>query len=182
LAKTRKTVRKTKKDRRTAGRPISYSHRYWRESKAKGDEGENAVFGHFERRKYPFQRFVVPDAISKLPLSQEQRLDFASEFKKEFYIDGLARIDGISYAIEIKTKTYPNFVVDVEDYDKLFELSKITPVLVVFYIKADGAIHFHHVRDPYREVAFTIDFQTDEAVYKIPMNELRQMVPAVGVN
>jgi hypothetical protein len=179
LVKTRKTAKKTKKERRTAGRGIALSGRYWRESKAKGDEGEQAVFAYLERRKFPFQRFVVPDALSLLPLSQEQRRSFASEFKKEFFIDGLARIDGTAYGIEVKSKTYPNFVVDTEDYDRLFELSKVIPVLVPFYIRANGSIYFHNVRDPYQEPAFSIEIQKGEAVYRIRMDELRQVFPAV---
>jgi hypothetical protein len=58
-------------------------------------------------------------------------------------------------------------------------LSKVIPVLVPFYIRADGSIHLHNVRDPYREPAFSIEIQKGEAVYRIRMDELRQVFPAV---
>jgi hypothetical protein len=162
-----------RKKRRTPGRPIAYSHGHWRACKGRGDEGENVVFSLFARRGYPFQRFVVPDALSVLPLSEQHRETFASEFKKEFFFDGLARIDGTPYAIEVKWKSYVNFVVDIDCYDKLFKLSKVIPVLVVFYIKGNGSIHFHDVRDPKREPAFETDMQQDSRIYRIPANEIR---------
>jgi len=175
---------------RTPGRPIALSADYWYRSKEKGDLGEEAVFGYFERQRIPFQRFTVPNALSLLPLSEEERIRFASEFKKEFFIDGLARIDETAYAIEVKWKSYENFVVDVEDYDRLFELSKVIPVLVPFYIRDQlvaananfgsiGSIHFHDVRNPKREPPLNTETQQGEPVYRIPPNELRQVFPVV---
>jgi hypothetical protein len=63
-------------------------------------------------------------------------------------------------------------VVDVEDYDPLYELSKIIAVCVYFYIKAREEIYLHNVRDPQRLDAFHRRPIRGEEVYEIPQGEL----------
>ena len=146
---------------------------YWLLCKELGDEGEAAVFRYFKKAGWPYKRFKVPDAISKTRFPDErERAEFTTQFKKDLLIDALARIDELPYAVEIKTKQDPFFVVDVEHYDPLYELSKIIAVRVYFYIKAREEIYLHKVRDPQRLDAFHRRPIRGEEVYDIPEGEL----------
>jgi len=145
----------------------------WLLHKELGDEGEAAVFKYFERERWSYNQFKVPDAISKRNFPDErERIRLTTQFKKELQIDALARIDDVPYAVEIKTKTTPFFVVDVNDYDKLYIFSRVIAVRVYFYIKETNRIYLHNVRDPQRPVAFHRRPIRGEDVYDIPESEL----------
>jgi len=153
--------------------PITRDSLQWTLQKSLGDEGEEAVLALFRKKAWPYFRFKVPEAISKRHFADEQRVHFTSDFKKQaFLIDALAKIQGAPYAIEIKAKSFKKFVVDVNDYDPLYELSRVIPVRVYFYIHRTKRIYFHNVRDPRARPALNQETLREEPVYVIPSGEL----------
>jgi hypothetical protein len=147
---------------------------YWRMCKQLGDEGEAAVFRLFEQRSWPHHRFRVPDAISERKFAtEEERRRFTTRFKNEaFLVDALAKIDGETCGVEVKTKKHELLIIDVADYDLLFELTSVIPVRIFFVVTSSGKIYSHKVRNPKLAPAFSTSQMRDEPVYSIARDEL----------
>ena len=171
-------MKKQERQRKAFGFAVAQDKLEFLHNKAFGDEGENIVYEFFEQKHIPYRPFKVPDAITNADFAD--RVNFTKQFKKDLLIDALANIQGVVCAVEVKSKnSRNNFVIDVNDYEPLYrEFRPVMPVKVYFYMKPLGEIFVHDLRDPKAPPSLRIETQRNEAVYRIPLNELCNVAKA----